>query len=160
MGGVMSQGEAEFVDRMGLFFETIGATRTMGRLYAWLMICEPPQQSLSELATALSVSKASVSTVARQLQEGGMVERLPSAARQHRYRITPGGFTHVLNVQLTLMGSGAQAADFGLQLLGDDRAEQRERLQDFRDFCEFSASDYRDELTRRWEQFRAERRAQ
>ena len=154
----MSPDEAEFVDRMGLFFETIGATRTMGRLYGWLMVCDPPQQSLSELAAALSVSKASVSTVARQLQEGGMVERLPSASRQHRYRITPGGFTHVLNVQMTLMGSGIPAADFGLQLLGDDRAEQRERLQDFRDFCEFSASDYRDELTRRWEQYRAERR--
>jgi len=158
MPSMMSLDEAEFVDRMGLFFETIGATRTMGRLYGWLMICDPPQQSLTELAATLSVSKASASTVARQLQEGGMVERLPSAARQHRYRITPGGFTHVLNVQLTLMGSGIQAADFGVQLLGDDRAEQRERLQDFRDFCEFSASDYRDELTRRWEQFRAERR--
>jgi DNA-binding MarR family transcriptional regulator len=155
---VMSDGEAEFVDRMGLFFETLGASRTMGRVYGWLMICDPPQQSLTELAAALSVSKASVSTVARQLQEAGMVERLPSAARQHRYRITPGGFTHVLSVQLTLMGSGIQAADFGLQLLGDDRAEQRERLQDFRDFCEFSFSDYRDELTRRWEQYRADKR--
>jgi DNA-binding transcriptional regulator GbsR (MarR family) len=156
----MSPGETEFVDRMGLFFETLGATRTMGRVYGWLMICDPPQQSLTELAAALSVSKASVSTVARQLQEAGMVERLPSAARQHRYRITPGGFTHVLNVQLTLMGSGIQAADVGLQLLGADRAEQRERLQDFRDFCEFSISDYRDELARQWEQYRARRRAQ
>jgi len=151
--------EAEFVDRMGLFFETIGAPRTMGRLYGWLMICDPPEQSLSELAEALSASKASVSTVARQLQEGGMVERLPSSTRQHRYRIMPGGFTHVLKVQLTLMGSGIAAADFGLQLLGGDRPEQRERLQDFRDFCEFSAHDYREELTSRWEQYRAERRA-
>ena len=134
----MSPDEAEFVDRMGLFFETLGASRTMGGVYGWLMICEPPQQSLSELAATLSESKASVSTVARQLQEAGMIERLPSAARQHRYRITPGGFTHVLSVQLALMGSGTQAADFGLQLLGDDRAEQRERLQDFRDFGEFS----------------------
>jgi DNA-binding transcriptional regulator GbsR (MarR family) len=157
---VIAHGEAEFVDRMGLFFETLGATRTMGRVYGWLMICHPPQQSLTELASALSVSKASVSTVARQLQEAGMIERLPSAARQHRYRITPGGFTHVLNVQLTLMGSGIQAADVGLELLGDDRAEQRDRLQDFRDFCEFSISDYRDELTRQWEQYRARRRAQ
>ena len=156
----MSPDEAEFVDRMGLFMETLGGARTMGRIYGWLMICDPPQQSLSDLAATLSVSKASVSTVARQLQEAGMVERLPSVARQHRYRITPGGFTHVLNVQLTLMGSGIQTADFGLQLLGDDRAEQRERLQDFRDFCEFSISDYRDELTRRWSQYRTERRTQ
>src|ERR1700738_4029428 len=93
---VMPLDEAEFVDRMGLFFETIGATRTMGRLYGWLWICEPPQQSLSELAAALTVSKASVSTVARQLQEGGMVERLPWAFRQHRLLSPLGGLLLVL----------------------------------------------------------------
>lgn len=150
--------EVEFVDRMGLLFEGLGAARTMGRVYGWLMICEPPQQSLAELAAALSVSKASVSTVARQLQTAGMLERLPSASREHRYRVTPGGFTHVLNVQLSLMQPGVHAADFGLQLLGEDRAEQRERLQDFRDFCEFCVGDYRDELMRLWEGYRARRR--
>jgi biotin operon repressor len=59
----------------------------MGRVYGWLLICDPPQQSLTQLADALSVSKASVSTVARQLQEAGMVERLPSPNRQHLYRV-------------------------------------------------------------------------
>lgn len=155
----MTPDETEFVDRMGLFFETIGGARTMGRVYGWLMICDPPEQSLTELAVSLSASKASVSTVARQLHEAGMVDRLPSAARQHRYRITPGGFTHVLHAQLVRTQSGIPVADFGLQMLGDDRVDQRERVQDFRDFCEFSANDYREELTRRWEQYRAERRA-
>lgn len=154
----MSPSEAEFVDRVGLFFEMLGATRTMGRVYGWLMICDPPQQSLSQLAEALSVSKASVSTVARQLQEGGMIQRLPAASRQHHYRVTPGGFTSVLNVQLSLMRPGIEAADFGLSLLDEDRAEQRERLEDFRDFCEFCVSDYRDELMRRWTDYRADRR--
>ncbi len=71
-------GKAEFVDRLGLFFELLGATRTMGRVYGWLLICDPAQQSVTQLADALSVSKASISTVAWQLLEGGMVERLPS----------------------------------------------------------------------------------
>ena len=89
----MTPEEAEFVDRVGLFLEMLGGSRTMGRVYGWLLICDPPQQSLSELAEALSVSKASVSTVARQLQDGGMIERLPSSTRQHHYRVTPGGFS-------------------------------------------------------------------
>jgi DNA-binding transcriptional regulator GbsR (MarR family) len=150
--------EAEFVDRIGLFFEMTGGSRTMGRLYGWLLICDPPQQSLTALAATLSVSKASVSTVARQLQEGGMIERLPSPTRQHHYRVTPGGFTTVLNVQLSRMGMGIEAADFGLSLLDDDRKEQRERLEDFRDFCQFSAQDYRDEFMQRWIDYRAMRR--
>ena len=154
----MSPEEAEFVDRIGLFFEMLGGPRTMGRVYGWLLICEPPQQSLTELADTLAVSKASASTVARQLQDGGMVERLPTATRQHHYRVTPGGFTSVLNVQLSRMRLGIDAADFGLSLLDDGRKEQRERLEDFRDFCEFSARDYRDELMQRWNDYRAKRR--
>jgi DNA-binding transcriptional regulator GbsR (MarR family) len=150
--------EAEFVDRVGLFMEMLGATRTMGRVYGWLLICDPPQQSLSELTRALSVSKASVSTVARQLQDSGMIERLPSPTRQHHYRVTPGGFSSVLDTQLSLMKPGIDVADFGLSVLNKDRAEQRERLEDFRDFCEFSAQDYREELTQRWNDYRAKRR--
>jgi len=113
----MSPEEAEFVDRMGLFFELLGGPRTMGRVYGWLLICDPPQQSLTQLAEALSVSKASVSTVARQLQERGLIERLPSSTRQHLYRVTPGGFSSVFSAQLSRMKSGIDAADFGLSLL-------------------------------------------
>ncbi len=154
----MSPEEAEFVDRFGLFMQLVGGSRTMGRVYGWLLICDPPKQSLTELAQMLSVSKASVSTVARQLQEGGLIERLPSSTRQHQYRVTPGGFSSVLSAQLSRMKFGIDAADFGLSLLDETRAEQRERLEDFRDFCEFSAQDYRDELMQRWSDYRAQRR--
>ncbi|BDY28486.1 GbsR/MarR family transcriptional regulator [Mycolicibacterium mageritense] len=154
----MTPEEGEFVDRMGLFMELLGASRTMGRLYGWLMICDPPQQSLTALAKSLAVSKASVSTVARQLQEGGLIERLPSATRQHVYRVRPGGFTSVMDAQLSRMKLGIDAAEFGLSLVGDDRAEQRERLEDFRDFCEFSTQAYHDELIRLWTDYRNSRR--
>jgi DNA-binding transcriptional regulator GbsR (MarR family) len=154
----MSPGEAEFVDRMGLFFELSGGSRTMGRVYGWLLICDPARQSLTQLADTLSVSKASVSTVSRQLQEGGMVERLPSPTRQHLYRVTPGGFTSVLGTQASRMRLGVEAAEFGLSMLGEERAEQRERVEDFRDFCEFCTQAYRDQLMRMWTEYRAERR--
>lgn len=154
----MSPDEAEFVDRLGLFFELLGATRTMGRVYGWLLICDPPQQSLTALAAALSVSKASISTVARQLLEGGMVERLPSPNRQHLYRVTPGGFTSVLETQLSLMRLGIEPAEFALSVLDEDRAEQRQRVEDFRDFCEFCTRAYRDRLMEMWTEYRAKRK--
>jgi DNA-binding transcriptional regulator GbsR (MarR family) len=156
----MSPDEAEFVDRMGLFFELLGATRTMGRIYGWLLICDPPKQSLTQLADALSVSKASISTVARQLLEGGMVERLPSPNRQHLYRVTPGGFTSVMETQLSLMRLGIEPAEFALSVLGEDRAEQRQRVEDFRDFCEFCTRASRDQLMQMWTDYRAQRRRQ
>ncbi len=154
----MSPEEAEFVDRLGLFFERLGATRTMGRIYGWLLICDPPQQSLTQLADALSVSKASISTVARQLLEGGMVERLPSRNRQHLYRVRAGGFTSVLATQLSLMRLGIEPAEFALSVLGEERAEQRQRVEDFRDFCEFCTQAYGDLLMQMWTEYRASRR--
>jgi DNA-binding transcriptional regulator GbsR (MarR family) len=155
---VLSPEESEFVDRMGLFMEQLGASRTMGRVYGWLMVCDPPEQSLTALADALSVSKASVSTVARQLQEGGLIERLPSASRQHRYRVRPGGFTSVLSVQLARMKPGIEAAEFGLAMLDGDRSDQRERLEDLKHFCEFSSQAYHDEMIGLWAQYRESQR--
>ncbi|HZA10279.1 MarR family transcriptional regulator [Mycobacterium sp.] len=154
----MSPGEAEFVGRMGLFFEMAGGPRTMGRVYGWLLICDPPAQSLTHLAQALSVSKASVSTVARLLQDAGMIERIPSSTRQHLYRVTPGGFTSVLGTQLSRMSLGVAAAEFGLSILAENRAEQRERLEDFRDFCEFSAHEYGQQWMASWNEYREKRR--
>jgi DNA-binding transcriptional regulator GbsR (MarR family) len=154
----MSPEEAEFIDRLGLFFELLVGSRTMGRLYGWLLICDPPQQSLTQLADALSVSKASVSTVARQLQEAGMVERLPSQNRQHLYQVTPGEFTSVLGTQLSRTHLGIEAAEFSLSVLGADCAERRERVEDFRDFCQFCTQAYRDESLRMSTDYRAKRR--
>ena len=155
----MTPEEAELVDRIGLFMETVGGPRTMGRIYGWLMICDPPRQSLTELATALGVSKASISTMIRPMQEGGLVERLPSVARQHYYQVAPGGFTHLLQVQLARMRVGADVAEFGLSVIGEDRPRQRERLADLRDFCRFATTDVADDYMRRWADYRAANRS-
>lgn len=148
----MSPDESEFVDRMGLYFEKVGGPRTMGRIYGWLMICEPPHQSLTELAAALGVSKASISTVVRQLHEAGMVERIPASTRRHQYRITPGGWTNVLRAQVARGRIAIDAAEFGLSKLGSDRPRQREQLAEFRDFFSFLESDA-DALVERWEAY-------
>lgn len=149
----MTPEESDFVDRMGLLMERLGGPRTMGRIYGWLMICDPPHQSITELAGELAVSKASVSTTARLLQDGGMIERFPTADRQHRYRVTPGGWTQVLRVQLAGVRVGVETLEYGLSVLGDDRAEQRARLEETRDFFAFIDADSRD-FIRRWERHR------
>jgi hypothetical protein len=91
--------------------------------------------------------------------EGGLVERLPSASRQHHYRLVPGGFTHLLQVQLARMRAGVEVAEFGLSVIGEDRPEQRGRLADLRDFCRFSATEIAGDLGRRWTAYRAANRS-
>ncbi|RVX38427.1 DNA-binding transcriptional regulator GbsR (MarR family) [Nonomuraea polychroma] len=149
----MDPRESEFVDRMGLIMERLGGTRTMGRLYAWLLICDPPDQSLTDLAVELGVSKTAMSTVARQLELTGMIERAPTPKREHRYRVVSGGWTHVMQVQLAAVRQTLDVLDFGLSAIEGDRPEQRGRLEETRKFFAFTVQDA-DEMLQRWEKYR------
>ncbi|GAA2294585.1 siderophore transport transcriptional regulator MmpR5 [Nonomuraea roseoviolacea subsp. roseoviolacea] len=152
---MMDPREGEFVDRMGLVMERFGRTRTMGRLYAWLMVCDPPHQSLTELAARLGVSKTAVSTIARQLELSGMIERVPTAGREHRYQVAAGGWEHVMKVQFAALRQAVEALDLGLSAVGGDRPEQRARLEETRDFFAWTERDA-DDMLRRWRDSRAE----
>jgi DNA-binding MarR family transcriptional regulator len=149
------QVEREFAGRMALFFEQLGGTRTMGLIYGWLTVCEPPQQSITEMANALGVSKASISTVVRQLEQAQMVERVPtSGSRQHHYQIRSGGWAQILRARVARLGPGAAAADYALAHIGRKRPDQRERLHEMRDFFVFIETEYADGLVRQWEGYR------
>ena len=77
----------DVVERMGLFFERDGMSRIAGRLLGYLMLSEA-SRSLDELATALQVSKSSVSINVRLLERMGTVERVTVPGdRRDYYRI-------------------------------------------------------------------------
>lgn len=158
--GEPSPDEREFIERIGMFFETLGATRMMGRIYGWLMIAPQSQQSITELAAALGASKASISTVIRQLELGQMVERVPVPnSRQHHYQLRPGGWAQVLRARVTRLRPGVEAARFGLSIVGEDRPGQRERLYELMDFFDFVGVEYGDELVRHWQEYAEQARA-
>ena len=149
----MKPSESEFVDQLGLVMERLGSTRSMGRLWAWLMICDPPDPSLTDLAAELGLSKTAVSTVARQLEAGGIIERVPTATREHRYRAVSGGWAQILPVQLGLVKQSLATLEYGLSILGEDRVQQRVRLEETRDFFAFTVRDG-DEMLHRWQEYR------
>jgi DNA-binding MarR family transcriptional regulator len=147
--------EREFAGRMAIFFDQLGGTRIMGLVYGWLMVCEPGDQSITALARDLGVSKASISTVVRQLDAAQMIERVAvHGTRQHHYRLRTGGWTRVLTSRTSRMGPGNEAAEFGLAHIGPDRPAQRENLEEMRDFFTFLETELEEIITRRWEAYR------
>lgn len=149
--------EREFVEQMGLFYERAGAARMPGRVIGWLLICDPPQQSITQIAAALAVSKASVSTTARLLEQAGVLERVPVAgSRQHHYRILEGGWTQIVQGRMGIVTFVRGVAQRGLDLLADAPAERRARLQDLYDFMTFAQEDFGEAFIRRWERYRKE----
>jgi len=92
----MDSATIRFTDRMGLIFEAEGQPPIAGRIFGYLLVSDEPR-SLDQLATALAVSKASVSTNARRLAEMGMLERVCRPADRHDYyRLAPDLFRRTM----------------------------------------------------------------
>ena len=71
----MTPGESEFVEEMGQFLASLGMTPMAGRMWGWLLICEPPEQTAAEIAEALHASRGAISGTARLLANAGLVRR-------------------------------------------------------------------------------------
>jgi DNA-binding transcriptional regulator GbsR (MarR family) len=83
----MSEATDGFIEMMGRHFEEEGVARIAGRLFGLLMLVER-DSTLDELAEALKVSKGSVSSNARLLEEWGVAERITRPGdRRDYYRI-------------------------------------------------------------------------
>lgn len=64
------------IENFGLYLEQYGLPRILGRIYGLLMITDEPRLGLDQMAEQLSISKASASTSARQLQSFRMIEKV------------------------------------------------------------------------------------
>jgi DNA-binding transcriptional regulator GbsR (MarR family) len=94
----MHDSAQQFVERMGLHMEADGLPRIAGRIFGHLLIADAPC-SLDELAEILQVSKGSVSTNARLLEQCGMLERTCEPGdRRDFYRMRPDAWEQILRV--------------------------------------------------------------
>ena len=124
----------QFVDRMGLFWESSGGSRMAGRVLGWLLICEEPVQSLSQIAVEVEASKASISSATRTLTRIGLIERVPVRGDRAAYfRMVEGGWSKVLFREL---------AQEGLAVLDGLPPERRARLEEFEDLYAFMELEY------------------
>lgn len=125
-------------EEFGLLFGEMGLTRMDGRMAAWLLLADPPVQSLTDIAQALGVSKAAVSTAARSLLQVQMVERVSEPGRRgDSYRSLPGKLDAVL--QLDHLQVLQRLVDRALALVADKDQTQSNYalLHELRDFLEF-----------------------
>jgi DNA-binding MarR family transcriptional regulator len=83
---------------MGRMMEADGLPRSAGRIFGFLLLAEAPF-SLDELAERLQVSKASVSTNARLLEQAGLLERSSAPGdRRDFYQMRPDAWEQMLRV--------------------------------------------------------------
>lgn len=128
----------QFVERVGLFWENYGSQRMVGRVLGWLLICDPPEQSLGEIAEGVMASKASISTSTRTLELIGLIERVPMRGqRSTYYRMVEGSWSHMFEAKQVALRLFRELAEEGLMVLEEEPPSRRERLQELHDLYEF-----------------------
>jgi DNA-binding transcriptional regulator GbsR (MarR family) len=151
--------ERLLVEEYGLLFEEMGGTRMEGRVLAWLLLADPPEQSLTEIAQGLGVSKAAVSTAARSLLQSRAVERVSEPGhRGDFYRSIPGKLESVLRLDnVTALG---RLVDRSLELVadGDQTQSNYALLREMREFIDFLEAEIPG-LVSRWQAHRAANQA-
>jgi hypothetical protein len=144
-----------FAEEFGLIGETIGMPRMNARLLGWMLICDPPTQSIADLTRALGVSRASISVATRLLQASGLLRRVATpGARGYRFELDPSFFAGQVDAA-NPFGILRQVLARGVQVAGGEDSPRSARLREARDFYAFVERAIPEAI----ERYRSERRA-
>jgi DNA-binding transcriptional ArsR family regulator len=120
-----------FIEEIGIQFELeAGAPRMVGRVFGWLLVCEPPEQSAAELAERLQASKSSISTATRVLLRMGVIERVRiRGERFDRFIAAPQAWDEYLWRE-DQFSAPRRVLHLGIEALGDEPAARRARVEE------------------------------
>jgi len=134
----VTPGESEFVEEMGRFLASLGMTPMAGRMWGWLLICEPTDQTAAEIAEALHASRGAISGTARLLANAGLIRRTTRPGDRREYFSAPAeALDSMLMSAASLYREMRRIAERGLAAIEDRPAESKARLQEFRDVMGF-----------------------
>lgn len=134
----MTEDEEALVESMARLLAEGGLPRVAGRMWAWLLICDPPQQTAAQLAETLQASRGAISGAARLLEGVGLVTRSTRRGERREYfAVQPGSLIEVMRARQASVRAGRELAARGLDLLRDRPPADRARIQEVHDLYAF-----------------------
>src|SRR4026209_1665773 len=134
----VTHAEAAFVEEMGQYLASYGMTPMAGRMWGWLMICEPPEQTAAEIAEALHASRGAISGPARPLANARLIRRSTRRGdRREYFSAPPETFEMFLQNAGRIYRQFREMAERGLEAIADRPPQSRARLEEFRDVFAF-----------------------
>jgi DNA-binding transcriptional regulator GbsR (MarR family) len=123
--------QRQFVEQVGLYSD-VGLPRSLARILAWLVVCEPHHQSAEQLRVALKLSSGSVSSATRLLVRYRIVVRISFPGdRRIYYELHPGGWQTLMRIRLQELAGVRHVAEEAMRAA---RGRNDERLRGMRDF--------------------------
>jgi DNA-binding transcriptional regulator GbsR (MarR family) len=134
----VTPGESQFVEEMGQFLASLGMTPMAGRMWGWLLICEQPEQTATDIAAALHASRGSISGTARLLATSGLIRRSTKPGdRREYFSAPPEGLDLLLGSAAAIYRQMRAIAERGLDAIAGRPTESKARLQEFHDVMGF-----------------------
>lgn len=149
-----------FITDMTTFGISAGLPPSTARILAFLIICEPSQQSAIELKHHLQLSSGSISEALSSLRHAGLVTRSKQpGGRELYYEVSTDGWERSTIHKLGLLREGVNLADAGLSVTpGNQRLVSMRRLYTLfdgllADFVLQLHTDYTKNMTKHTEEF-------
>jgi DNA-binding transcriptional regulator GbsR (MarR family) len=147
--------EITFADHMGRFYARRYAFPPMvGRLIGYLAVCDPPGQSIGDLADALLASRSAIANAVNTLETMHLIRRTRVAGeRMDRVRLDPTS-SQAMGLDTAEYEEMRELVSEGLEVVRDAPPERRALLLEWAAFADFVI----EQVTRMQQEWR-ERRA-
>jgi hypothetical protein len=125
-----------FADHMGRFYATRYAfPPMMGRLLGYLAVCDPPEQTIADLADALLASRSAITSAVKALETLHVIQRSTSAGeRMDRIDMSS---PEAMGMDVSEYREMGDLAREGLEVLKDEPPERRAILLELSAFADF-----------------------
>lgn len=136
--GVPTDAEITFADHMGRHYaRRYGLPPMAGRLLGYLAVCDPPEQSIGELADALLASRSAIAGAVNALEVTHVIHRSRAAGeRMDRVWIDMSA-PQAKGMDISEYEELRDLAREGLQVVADAPVERQAVLREMEAFAEF-----------------------
>jgi DNA-binding transcriptional regulator GbsR (MarR family) len=129
---------AHFVEEMEAYGTAAGLPRSMARVLGYLTVCEPPEQTASDIQAALGLSAGSVSSAVSNLVRTELIDRVRRPNdRQYYYLVKPDSWKRSLLRSFRAVDHGVAIAENGLKSMPGNV-----RLKAMRDMYIFFSNEF------------------
>ncbi len=130
--------ELTFADHMGRHYARRYAFPPMvGRLVGYLAVCDPPEQSIGELAEALLASRSAIAGAVKVLEAVHTIRRTRAAGERMDRVALDMSSPQALGFDLTEYQELGDLAREGLEVIADAPIERRAMLLEMAAFADF-----------------------
>jgi DNA-binding transcriptional regulator GbsR (MarR family) len=127
----MRDAERIFVERWSRILSAEGLPPVAGRLWAWLLVCEPLEQSVDDIAEAIGASRGAISGAVRWLEPSGLIHRTRRPGdRRDYWSVTDESAIRTLENRQRAMRPSLDTLETAMAALSDRDDGSLQRLRD------------------------------